>query len=384
MATERSVGTKSGTSPGRLDWVGTESNVVEENGILDKNIHWTGPINSTGQDTGQDTGQTISWNLDTNHNTGSLAFPLSPTLLGSTTHTQTELNHGIGPLSLDLATLLAPRTTENIPALFSTSMDTNFESLMSSMDSQQDTTIAPPATMEDHAVPPFQANIGAESRDTNGSEQIIAPSAGGSAETQAQTFRCVLQGCEASAFTSQSQLSEHIARKHTRPHECPQCSRRFRIAKDKDRHVATAHRDTASVPLEDWVCREAKCKRNGKPFSRRDNYTKHLREVHGRQRQGSEGVERRQGVSRSSCESGSCKDNVMVAGSTECFDGGLSKGKRKADELDEGLDDISRGGLVHLLLQERQKSRRLEEELKLYRKREDVHLGILTARFKDT
>ncbi|OTA86526.1 hypothetical protein M434DRAFT_35771 [Hypoxylon sp. CO27-5] len=381
------MATSYGLSGPEIDWVGTEPNVVEENGILDKNILWTGSINSTDQDTGQDTGQTISWNLDTNHNTGSLAFPLSPTLLGSTTHTQTELNHGIGPLSLDLATLLAPRTTENIPALFSTSMDTNFESLMSSMDSQQGTTIAPPATMEDHAVPPFQANIGAESRDTNGSEQMIphpAPSAGGSAETQAQTFRCVLQGCEASAFASESPLSEHAAQKHPRPHECPQCSRRFKIAKDRDRHVATTHRDTASGPLEDWVCRETKCKRNGKPFSRRDNYSKHLREVHGRQRQGSESAERRQSSSGSSCESGSCKDNAMVAGSTECFDGGPDKRKRKADELDEGLDDISRGGLVHLLLQERQKSRRLEEELKLYRKREDVHLGILTARFKDT
>ncbi|XXG99022.1 hypothetical protein Hte_005356 [Hypoxylon texense] len=217
---------------------------------------------------------------------------------------------------------------------------------MSSMDSQQDTTTAPPATEENLAVLSSQTSLDGRPRvGTN---------------------------------------MEHITQKHTRPHKCPQCSRRFGTAKDRDRHAVTIDKDTVLRPLESWVCHEASCRRNGKPFSRRDNYLKHLREVHGKQGQGSEGAERRPSSSENSYEPESRDNDVAAVGGADCFGGGPSKGKRKASVLNEGLDDLSRDDLIHLLMKERQRSQGLEDELKLYRKREDVHLGILTARFKDT
>ena len=69
---------------------------------------------------------------------------------------------------------------------------------------------------------------------------------------------------------------KHISR-HEKRFDCDECQRKFGSNHDLERHEVTVHQKGRL-----FTCPDASCKRAGKPFSRRDNLLKHLREVHGR------------------------------------------------------------------------------------------------------
>jgi hypothetical protein len=92
----------------------------------------------------------------------------------------------------------------------------------------------------------------------------------------------------------------------------------------------------------------------GKPFSRRDNYIKHLRQVHGAQGQGTKGAQEGESGSEDGGEYVLGEDEMAVLGIAR-NDNDRSEGKRKVDDLGEGLDELSREDLLLLLLQTRQK-----------------------------
>ena len=132
------------------------------------------------------------------------------------------------------------------------------------------------------------------------------------------------------------------------------------------------------------VCREVNCKRNGKPFSRRDNYVKHLREVHGKETKTS-GRRSREGVEGSVQDESSKMqiDGDVAIGGASGIDG---KGLDRRIGLEESggkeqLTTLSREELFQLLLQEQEKTRILEEDLRGYKKREEVFLGVLAGKF---
>lgn len=180
-----------------------------------------------------------------------------------------------------------------------------------------------------------------------------------------------------------------------RPHACPNCTRLFTTTKDRDRHLRTVHHQ-ATPGGDTWVCHQSKCKRKGKPFSRHDNYLKHLREVHGSPR--SVALEESSEVTAVSDDDDDDDDDggepspvAAVVGEGLC-----RKGKRKADDDDNddddqeeeegGLDDLSREGLLQVVLQMGRKCRKLEDEIRVQRRRrrhelrEDMWLRLLSVR----
>ncbi|KAK0617154.1 hypothetical protein B0T14DRAFT_259507 [Immersiella caudata] len=134
------------------------------------------------------------------------------------------------------------------------------------------------------------------------------------------------------------------------PHACQECGRAFKQPKDLKRHQDTVHRKEAPNG-EIWVCDEAGCARRGKPFSRKDNYLKHIR-AHKKM-----------------------KDKRERSSSSTAVDGlGKSAGRRGE------LEELSREELVELLIQERQKYRRLEEDVRAERNRQDMWLKVTLGR----
>ncbi|KAK4454084.1 hypothetical protein QBC34DRAFT_394212 [Podospora aff. communis PSN243] len=156
-----------------------------------------------------------------------------------------------------------------------------------------------------------------------------------------------------------------------RRHACSQCTSRFTTAKDLDRHVRTVHHKH-NPGEEVLICHEKGCNRKGRPFSRKDNYLKHVRKVHGK---GDTWTEKRSS-STDDIESVEPDDDLPtpppLARETHPHPR-LRRGKRKLDALGcDDLDDLSRGELVELVLEMRQKCRKLEEDLRADRKRQET------------
>lgn len=238
------------------------------------------------------------------------------------------------------------------------------------------------------------------SRATLGVSSLVTPEEGAvttpssqistSARSEKHSFKtltCSFSDCHDLSFDNLSKLREHISRKHSRHYKCLRCHRRFGSASDRARHVRTLHGEVSGgMPtLESaCVCREVNCKRNGKPFSRRDNYVKHLREVHGKETKTS-GRRSREGVEGSVQDESSKMqiDGDVAIGGASGIDG---KGLDRRIGLEESggkeqLTTLSREELFQLLLQEQEKTRILEEDLRGYKKREEVFLGVLAGKF---
>ena len=76
--------------------------------------------------------------------------------------------------------------------------------------------------------------------------------------------------------TSDIPHSKHL-KAHTRPHRCPTCNVGFEYKKDAERHHNDIH-DTKTS----FLCVFETCKRaRGKAFTRKENWRRHLRKVHG-------------------------------------------------------------------------------------------------------
>ncbi|KAK3335331.1 hypothetical protein B0T19DRAFT_436207 [Cercophora scortea] len=90
------------------------------------------------------------------------------------------------------------------------------------------------------------------------------------------SLRCGYEGCDSKPFTKASALTGHIDRKHKRPFKCSECGKSFGTKGDRDRHESTVHVKSAGI----WVCHEPSCKRRKAPFSREDNYIRHMKQVH--------------------------------------------------------------------------------------------------------
>lgn len=160
-----------------------------------------------------------------------------------------------------------------------------------------------------------------------------------------------------SVFTSPPEANHHLARTHIKPHVCPHlpCRRGFSTAKDLKRHIKTVHIPSSNRPK----CLEPGCSRNGKPFSRQDNYVKHLREVHkqsiGRSRNS---VERTTDVDASAFTPD--QDGTPVAG---CSKGQKRHRAVETDDEQDELESRSREDLIRLVREGRSKCQRLEEKL---------------------
>lgn len=327
------------------------------------------------------------WNANPDCPPEPFIVPSSATHQQETIHAQDEFNNGLSHLLSAPAALLANPTMTNIPAFLSAST-ADIESMTAVENNQRDAAATMSAMEGAAAMPRSQPDSHAGPLFGDGGKQD-APVAIGTITTPTQMLNCIFPECEGRSFSRQCQLDDHLAQKHTRPHECPRCRRRFGAAKDRDRHMQTVHRDAAARLPEILVCDEVNCRRQGRPFSRRDNYIKHLRDVHSVQCRGrSEDVRRRRSSPEGSCELESCDEEVAaMGGDAKLFGRDQRRGKRKAADLhEEDLESIPRDGLIRLLRQEKQKTRRLEEEIKAdkrrYEQREDLWLKLVATKDK--
>jgi hypothetical protein len=73
--------------------------------------------------------------------------------------------------------------------------------------------------------------------------------------------------------------NKHDNRKHVRRFACTgsNCTARFNLKADLQRHKSTVHKDTMTTLKQDtWSCTNAHCHLPGKLFTRKDNFQRHL------------------------------------------------------------------------------------------------------------
>lgn len=158
-------------------------------------------------------------------------------------------------------------------------------------------------------------------------------------------------------LASNSPLMESIKSPNpTNRFVCNQCGKGSRSQKDADRHWRTVHEK--STP---YFCHEAGCRRSVRGFSRKDNYEKHLHNVH-----------RKSSKSR----------NTGFA---------LRREGKESTVTDHGLEGYSQQQLVDMLRAEREKCRNQQGELQEVKdelmklksrieEREDMWLKVLVAK----
>ena len=109
-----------------------------------------------------------------------------------------------------------------------------------------------------------------------------------------------------------------------------------------------------------------------KPFSRRDNYVKHLRTVHS-SREPRKSIDPVRQMSTSDLSA----DEQIVVGKA-ISNGG--RGKSTSDDAGESLEGLEREDLLRLLIECQRKCQELEQELqvqrKRYERREDMYFRL--------
>ena len=146
--------------------------------------------------------------------------------------------------------------------------------------------------MQETISPPVSTTVGTSSAPplSGQNEQSVAVHA-----SEPSGFKCDQPGCEKTFKTADSVRYVHLYihveirrltlehRKHSARHKlqfsCTTCDWRFGSRSDLERHESTVHWQGTS-PL--WYCTNMSCRRRGRGFSRRDNFTKHMRDVHNR------------------------------------------------------------------------------------------------------
>lgn len=74
-------------------------------------------------------------------------------------------------------------------------------------------------------------------------------------------------------------LHSHHRRYHERPHQCPQCDKRFGTKTHLDRHINDKHNKTRKYHCTVPNCAYAK-QGGGKSFPRKDNWRRHMQNKH--------------------------------------------------------------------------------------------------------
>jgi hypothetical protein len=198
---------------------------------------------------------------------------------------------------------------------------------------------------------------------------------------------CPHSKCDAISFSHDQRLAQHVARNHTKPLAYQHCEQRFGVVGDLNRHLRTVHKASSSegtTRTGAWICREDGCVRNERPFSRHNNYLKHMRAVHGYDKDRTKG-RRRKETSVSDDSGGSAnRDPELLQGKSS------SKvlGKRRAEEMMDGDENLESEDESHGLSRRElvAKCHRLENELLALRRRheerEDKWLRLLTANMR--
>lgn len=74
-------------------------------------------------------------------------------------------------------------------------------------------------------------------------------------------------------------IHSHHKRYHERPHQCPQCDKRFGTKTHLDRHINDKHNKTRKYHCTVTGCAYSK-QGGGKSFPRKDNWRRHMQNKH--------------------------------------------------------------------------------------------------------
>ncbi|KUJ12654.1 uncharacterized protein LY89DRAFT_785959 [Mollisia scopiformis] len=85
--------------------------------------------------------------------------------------------------------------------------------------------------------------------------------------------------CCGNDFPTKADYNRH-KRYHDKPESCPHCPRAFGTTKDLNRHINDRHQRTKVYHCLDSTC-ERSVAGNGEGFPRKDNWRRHMRDVHG-------------------------------------------------------------------------------------------------------
>ncbi|KAI1245221.1 hypothetical protein MGN70_012111 [Eutypa lata] len=136
-------------------------------------------------------------------------------------------------------------------------------------------TIGEHATLSS-AVPQTQLNLQAEQQ----ASLMLQPTTGISeGQENSHTavaglpFECSVASCD-KTFTTKSGLTAH-SKRHDKPFICDECPDRFGSKKELDRHQSSKH--SLERP---FVCSWPQCERSRRGWPRKDNYDRHVRDVH--------------------------------------------------------------------------------------------------------
>jgi uncharacterized Zn-finger protein len=140
-----------------------------------------------------------------------------------------------------------------------------------------------------------------------------------------------------------------LRRDHQRRHECryqcDKCLTKFGAKGDLDRHQRTIHGSD-----KPFLCQEDGCRRSDRPFSRKDNLLKHLRQVHG---------------NIGEPETPSRSPETVVSQESNTPDR-----KRKREQIDPNADA---GDLAERLRESESQRRKLEDEKKTLQQELEGH-----------
>lgn len=151
-----------------------------------------------------------------------------------------------------------------------------------------------------------------------------------------------------------------FAKRDLRRFACEKCPNAFFAKRDLERHNETVH-----MKERRYTCDQPTCRRNGKPFSRRDNLLKHLQGVHGIKEETDGGKEKTEGSNEKADE-----HKKVSSPEDEAHRSSLTKGKRKSDADSTSSDDGPEPETQSL----RDEVRRLKNEIRSERARFDLAL----------
>ncbi|KAK1759691.1 hypothetical protein QBC47DRAFT_398496 [Echria macrotheca] len=166
-----------------------------------------------------------------------------------------------------------------------------------------------------------------------------------------------------------------------RPFACPHngCKWSFKQTRDLSRHTRTVHAGDSAKTL---VCHEDNCDRAGKPFSRRDNYVKHRRNVHGISSGATTKGKRK--VRELEHQLSASPGDTTPSRSRATGYQDVGSVTDDSDVSEEELGGISRETLIKMYLREKRRRRDLERKMAAQRRRQRAMFSkLLEARLDE-
>ncbi|KAI3397824.1 hypothetical protein diail_10357 [Diaporthe ilicicola] len=136
---------------------------------------------------------------------------------------------------------------------------------------------SPRSSMSNHPSSSFEPNTEYLGLETTISGQSQGSTSEGRTSTSPKptSFACEICG---SKFDQVHKLNHH-KRYHERPHQCPQCDKRFGTKTHLDRHINDKHNKTRKYHCTVTGCAYSK-QGGGKSFPRKDNWRRHMQNKH--------------------------------------------------------------------------------------------------------